>query len=104
MAFMTRAGFAALSIVAFALLFASGAQAAELARRPVLGAAIAPLPDAARAAQNVPAGQGVLLANVLPGLSAEGAGLNTGDILLALDGKTITSAADVVAAVRVHKI
>src|SRR5689334_7211301 len=102
MTFMTRAGLAALSIVAFALFFASGAQAAELARRPVLGAAIASVPDAARAAQNVPAGQGVLLANVLPGLSAEGAGLKTGDVLLALDGKAIASPADVVTGVRTH--
>jgi alpha/beta superfamily hydrolase len=69
-----------------------------------LGAAIAPLPDSTRAAQHVPAGQGVLIANILPGLSAESGGLKAGDILTALDRKPIADARVVVAAVRAHRI
>src|SRR5689334_21735558 len=82
----------------------SAAAAADLPRRAVLGAAIAPVPDEVRSALHVPAGRGVLVANILPGLSAEGAGLKTGDVLLTLDGKSVAAAPDVVAAVRAHKI
>jgi hypothetical protein len=70
----------------------------------MLGAAVAPLPDEVRTAQHVPAGRGVLLQSILPGLSAEAAGFKAGDVVLALDGKPVTSPPDVVAAVRVHRV
>lgn len=96
-------GAAVLALVATVGIAGAG-MAKELPRRAMLGAAIAPVPAEVRAAQKVPAGQGVVLANVFPGLSAEGAGLKTGDILLVLDGKPVADAPAVVAAVRARKV
>jgi pimeloyl-ACP methyl ester carboxylesterase len=80
------------------------ARAADLPRRPVLGAGIAAVPDATRTAQNVPPGQGVLITSVLPGLGAEAGGVKSNDILLVLDGRKISGVADIQAAVRAHRI
>jgi len=91
-------------LVLFAVVGMAGAATAkDLPRKPVLGAAIGPVPKEVRAAQKVPAGQGVLVTSVVPGLSAEGAGIKAGDIFLMMDGKPTAEPAAVVAAVRAHQ-
>ena len=85
-------------------LYAWVSEAGTLERRAVFGAALTSnIPDDVRKAQNVPAGQGVLIVNVLAGLSAEKAGLKAGDIILSLSGVPTTGAADVQNAVRARR-
>lgn len=48
----------------------------------------------------VPGGQGVLISQLVPGSSAEKAGLQTGDLLLALDGEELADAHDLIHALQ----
>ncbi len=74
------------------------AQAGDvLPRRPVLGAQLVAITDEQRATAKVPAGQGVQLGNIPPGLSAEKSGLKTGDVILTIDEKPINTPAQIVA-------
>lgn len=91
---------AIVAVLAFWLAFTE-ANAADLPRRPSFGAALtANIPDATRAAQKLAAGEGLLIVNVIPGLSAEGAGMQAGDIVVALDGRKIAAVADIIAVTR----
>ncbi len=60
-----------------------------LARRPMLGAQVLPLSEQERVASAVKFEGGVLLGPVFPASNAEAAGLQAGDILIAIDGKVI---------------
>lgn len=92
---------AALAVFMLLSVFAWVSHAAPLERRAVLGAALSTnIPDDVRKAQGVPAGQGVLIVNVIPGLSAEAGGLKAGDIILSLSGKAVATTAEVQGAVR----
>lgn len=80
-------------------------KAADLPRRPSFGAALtANIPDATRAAQKLAAGEGLLVVTILPGLSAEAAGMKAGDVVVALDGRKISAVADVIAVTRSHSV
>ncbi|MEE1656937.1 alpha/beta fold hydrolase [Microvirga sp. CF3062] len=61
---------------------------------------MAPVPEAARMAAAVPVGEGVLIERVIPGSTAQKAGLQANDILLKLDQATIRSSSDVVTQIR----
>lgn len=87
------------------LLTLGAARAAELPRRPSFGAALSQnIPDATRAAQKLAPGEGMLIVSILPGLSAEGAGLKAGDIIVLLDGRKVSSVADILARIRAHRV
>ncbi|MCG7394223.1 alpha/beta fold hydrolase [Microvirga sp. ACRRW] len=76
------------------------AQGAELARRAFVGISMASVPEAMRAGGLVPTGEGLLIERVIPGSTAEKAGLQAKDILLKLDQAPVRSSADVIGAVR----
>jgi len=84
----------AISVLAPSLIRAQGD---TLPRRPVLGAQLIAMTDEQRAAAKVPAGRGVQIGNTPAGLSAEKSGLKTGDVLLSLDGKDVSTPAQIVA-------
>jgi pimeloyl-ACP methyl ester carboxylesterase len=93
---------AALLLTALSLSFvlpASGQAPAPpdlLKRRPSFGARFAPLTGQQREEQKLPADQGVLMPEILPGTTAEAAGLRANDVLLTLDGQAIASPAQVI--------
>ncbi|MGO4389051.1 alpha/beta fold hydrolase [Microvirga sp. 2YAF29] len=90
----------ALLAASFLLTLASNAESAELARRAFMGIGMAAVPEAVRTEAKLPAGEGIILERVIPGSSAEAAGLQARDIVLKLDGETIRSTGDVSAAIR----
>lgn len=59
------------------------------------GATLDAVPETVRAQFEIPAGQGVLVTAVEPGGGAEATGLRRHDVLLEIDGKRISSPADV---------
>lgn len=67
---------------------------------PYLGVRLAPLTPQIRDALGVTAQQGAVVAGVVPDGPAAGAGVRPGDVLVALDGRPITSVTDVYAALR----
>lgn len=67
-----------------------------LPRRPLFGAQLATMTEDQRKTAGVPSGQGVLIGNLPPSLSALSAGLKPGDIVLTLDGKPIAAPAELV--------
>lgn len=85
----------------FATLFFSGlilfpgrpAFADELKRAGSFGVRVAEIPDDLRKQLNVPPGQGILLAEVAPGGSAEASGVLAQDIVLKFNGVVISDAA-----------
>lgn len=80
-------------------LFAGSLQIDELPRKPTFGAQLSPVPAELRQQAGLKEGEGILLPNVLPGQTAEVAGLKNGDILVAIDGKPATSNAVVFQAI-----
>jgi pimeloyl-ACP methyl ester carboxylesterase len=82
------------------LSFHTNAESAELARRAFMGIGMAAVPEAARSENKLPTGEGILVERVIPGSSAEAAGLQAKDIVLKIDGEAIRSMADVSAAIR----
>jgi len=60
--------------------------------RGYLGVRIQELTSAVAAALKVPGGKGVLIGEVEPGSAADKAGIKRGDVIVALDGKSVTSA------------
>jgi alpha-beta hydrolase superfamily lysophospholipase len=85
---------------ALLLSLVSNAESAELARRAFMGIGMAAVPEAVRAENKLPPGEGILVERVIPGSSAEAAGLLPKDIVLKLNGEAIRSMADVSAAIR----
>ncbi len=61
----------------------------ELPRRAFFGIRMEPVTDDVQRVMNLPAVKGVLIQNVIPGSTAEAAGLKQGDVLLELDGREI---------------
>jgi len=73
---------------------APGGQEDELPRKGCLGTRLAPLADDVRAREQLAPGAGVLIEAVLPDTTAAESSIRPGDILLAVDGKTISSVVD----------
>ena len=80
-------------LVGGACLWSAGALAAPATGRAVFG--VVPSDE--------PAPQGLEVAAVAPGSPAEQSGLQAGDVLLAVDGKTIRTRSDLLAAIHAHK-
>ena len=77
----------------------SASQADELPRKGYFGVRLAPLSDEVRARGQLEAGVGVLIEAVVPGTTAADGGIRQGDVLLALDGRTLSGVADVMTTV-----
>ncbi len=73
------------------------------ARIAVMGIGPRDIPQAERPIRGVPAGIGVCLGSVLPGGSAEKAGLKPGDIVISFDGGTVRNGQDLVSLIRRHR-
>lgn len=63
----------------------------DLPRRAFLGIRMEAVTAEVQRVMNLPAVKGVLIQNVIPGSTAEAAGLQRGDVLLELDGKEVNS-------------
>lgn len=79
---------------------ASAAQAGALPRKPTFGAQLAPVPSDVRTQAGLQEGEGLLLPMVLPGQTAEAAGLRSGDILISIGGERVTGNATVLSFIR----
>lgn len=75
-------------------LFAAS-QSGELPRKPTFGAQLAPVPADLRTQAGLKEGEGVLLPAILPGQTAEAAGLKANDVLLSIDGTPVIGNATV---------
>ncbi len=71
----------------------------ELPRKGYLGVRLAPLPDEVRAREQLRTGAGVLIEAVVPGTTATDGGIRQGDLLLAVDGRTVSSVTEMITAV-----
>lgn len=76
------------------------AAAQTLPRRAFFGVRMENITDETARVMNLPAVKGVLVAGVISGSTAEAAGLQRGDVWLAIDGREINSANEGVAALR----
>jgi len=75
----------------------------RLARQPFLGVSLEPL-DAPRAArEGIATETGVYLTSVIEGAAAQAAGLQKGDVIVAIDDAEVHSFDDLVAALRAHR-
>lgn len=74
--------------------------AQPLPRRAFFGVRMETISDETARVMNLPAVKGVLVVGVVPGSTAEAAGLQRGDVWLTLDGREINSANEGVAALR----
>ncbi|HEY3295085.1 MAG TPA: alpha/beta fold hydrolase [bacterium] len=95
-------GLLALSLALAAV--AAPAKPRQLPRRAFFGAQMQPVPDSLRGKGGVPDSGGVLLGKIYDNASAKAAGLQTGDILLRLNGKLAGNAPAVAAELRNHKV
>ena len=87
------------------LVLVGDATASDLPRRPSLGAVLnTNIPPETRTAQKLQPSEGLLIIGILPGLSAEGAGLKVNDIIVSLAGKPISSLPDLLGILRAHKV
>jgi S1-C subfamily serine protease len=77
---------------------------ATLGGRPSLGITVVPLTDEARAAYGLSVRRGALITNVRPGSPADTAGLPIGGVVVALDGKRIDTADDLVGMIRAGRV
>ncbi len=82
--------------VVLALLFMACSIAQPLPRKGLLGAQLLALSADAKSAAGVESG--VLVGTVFPGTTAEAHGLKSGDVVVSIDGKPITTPAEGVAA------
>ncbi len=69
----------------------------RLPRRGLFGAAAGPVTDEVRRRQQLEPGVGLMIRSVIPGTTAEEAGLRAGDVITAVDGTAITDAGRFVA-------
>ena len=72
--------------------------------RPSLGITVVPLTDEARATYGLTVRRGALITNVRAGSPADTAGLPVGGVVVALDGKRIDTADELVSAIRVGRV
>lgn len=63
----------------------------DLPRRAFFGIQMEPVTDDVQRVMNLPAAKGVLVQRVIPGSTAEKAGIQTGDVLLTIDGKEVNT-------------
>jgi membrane-associated protease RseP (regulator of RpoE activity) len=77
---------------------------ATLGGRPSLGITVVPLTDEARATYGLSVRRGALITNVRPGSPADTAGLPIGGVVVALDGKKIDTAEDLVGMIRAGRV
>jgi uncharacterized protein len=82
------------------LAVARTARAEDLARGAFVGVAANPVGDELRQKLALPAGAGVLVGKVIPGGSAEAAGLRAGDVLLRIGDRPVGSPEDFVQSVK----
>jgi pimeloyl-ACP methyl ester carboxylesterase len=68
----------------------ASARADGLPRKGTLGVAFAPVPAELQAKLALKAGEGVIVNRVLPGLTGERAGLQSGDVILTVDGTPVS--------------
>ncbi len=80
------------SLCLLALWIGQGSTADPLPRRGALGAAFAPIPQQLADDLKLEPGTGVIAGKPVAGLSAEAAGLREGDLVFALNGKTVSPA------------
>jgi PDZ domain-containing protein len=73
----------------------------ELPRKGYLGVRLAPLSDEVRTRQQFAGRAGVLIESVIPDTTAAEGGIRTGDVLLAENGKSITTVEEAIATVAV---
>jgi pimeloyl-ACP methyl ester carboxylesterase len=71
----------------------------DLPRKGYLGVRLAPLSHGVRARQQLARGAGVLIEAVVPNTTAEDDGIKPGDVLLAVNGRSVGSVENVLAAV-----
>ncbi len=98
-----------LALSAF-LLSGAGAQTHKpdaisdvLPRRAFFGIRMEAVTDEVQRLMNLPAVKGVLIQNVIPGSTAEAAGLQRGDVLLELDGKEVNTPDEAVRMVSAYR-
>src|SRR5574339_672842 len=73
--------------------------APELPRRAYFGIQMEPVTEDVQRVMKLPEAKGVLIQRVLPGSTAEAAGLNVGDIVLEINGIVVNTPAEAVRAV-----
>jgi C-terminal processing protease CtpA/Prc len=66
-----------------------------LSRRPLLGVQLVPVTDELREHMGSEEGVGVLVSRVVSGSPAEDAGIEVGDMIVAIDGKTVDDVSDI---------
>ena len=71
----------------------------ELPRKGYLGLRLAPLPADAAAREKLGTVSGAVVEGVVPGTTAEESGIQAGDVLVAMDGKSIIGVVDVMSRV-----
>ena len=72
--------------------------------RPSLGITVVPLTDEARAAYGLSVRRGALITAVRPGSPADTVGIPIGGVVVALDGKRVDTADELVAAIRTRPV
>lgn len=77
--------------------------AQDLPRRAFFGIQMEPVTDDVRRVLNLPAAKGVLIQRVIPGSTAENAGLQRSDVLLELDGKQVNTPDEAVRMVAAYR-
>ena len=96
--------------IGFAIPINTAAQVADdiIAGRPVshpyIGVMGQTVTQSVASQYNLPVYQGAYVTQVVPGSPAAKAGIKTGDIIVAIDGKPVKSMDDVVAGVRSHQV
>jgi pimeloyl-ACP methyl ester carboxylesterase len=103
---MTRSARISRLVTAAALLFPAAhvpAASLDLPRASFLGVQAAPVDDETRARLRLGATAGVLVAGVVPGGSAEAAGLREDDLLVAIDNQPIADPGQLVARIAPHR-
>lgn len=73
-----------------------------MVRRGWLGVVLQPVTPALAEALGIPARGGAIVSDIVEGSPGQKAGLRRGDVIVEVDGKTVTSPQDVVLAIRSH--